>query len=108
MTTSENKTNYANTCVTSNFVNREFSTKTYNLCVPMFFYDEYLYTMLCKLKPNTLTLFEAIAMAEQCDRVSECSHVTCLENDYVLECTNQQCTCTHSLLTVILSEECSV
>jgi len=74
---------------------REFKRKTYNFCFPMF-YDEYLYTMLCKLKPNTLTLFEAIAMAEQCDRVSECSHVTCPENDYVLECTLKQCTCTHS------------
>jgi len=41
-------------------------------------------------------------MAEECRDTGDCQHVTCPENDYVLECHNRQCTCTHSKIRLLL------
>merc|ERR1711860_247193 len=38
----------------------------------------------------------AFAQAEMCRTISDCSHVTCSEADYKLECHNHQCTCTQT------------
>ena len=38
----------------------------------------------------------AVISAEECRDTGDCTHVTCPENDYNLECHNRQCTCTHS------------
>ena len=44
----------------------------------------------------TLPFSLALSLGEQCRTEAECSHVSCPENDYVLECEQRQCTCTHS------------
>ncbi|XP_060559839.1 serine protease inhibitor Cvsi-2-like [Ruditapes philippinarum] len=37
----------------------------------------------------------ALISAEECRSTGDCGHVTCPEKDYVLDCHNRQCTCTH-------------
>ncbi|KAL4222060.1 hypothetical protein ACF0H5_018102 [Mactra antiquata] len=46
-------------------------------------------------------------MAEECRDTNDCSHVTCPENDYVLECHNRQCTCSHTTATCSAPSDCS-
>merc|ERR1711860_248832 len=49
----------------------------------------------------------AIVRAENCGNTGDCSHVTCPENDYTLECHNHQCTCTHSTATCSNQADCT-
>ncbi|XP_052782732.1 serine protease inhibitor Cvsi-2-like [Mya arenaria] len=49
----------------------------------------------------------ALAYGEECRDTGDCSHVTCPENDYVLECHNRQCTCTHTTAMCTAATDCS-
>ncbi|XP_052784077.1 serine protease inhibitor Cvsi-2-like [Mya arenaria] len=49
----------------------------------------------------------ALAYGEECQNVSGCTHVTCPENDYTLECHNRQCTCTHTTAQCTAVGDCS-
>ncbi|KAH3890484.1 serine protease inhibitor Cvsi-2-like [Dreissena polymorpha] len=51
--------------------------------------------------------FCAAVMAEQCRNIQDCGHVTCPENDYVLECHNYVCTCTHVEKTCAAAADCT-
>ncbi|KAH3880292.1 serine protease inhibitor Cvsi-2-like [Dreissena polymorpha] len=49
----------------------------------------------------------ALAYAEECRDTGDCGHVTCPEQDYVLDCAHRQCTCTHTTARCVAARDCS-
>merc|ERR1712063_231375 len=54
-----------------------------------------------------LCAFVALSVAEKCTSPTQCTHVSCPENDYEVDCVRNECTCTHTSAACSAKTDCS-